>query len=101
MKHKIIKMTFNEYDELVERLLASGKEPLTEYPPLKDLIQANELEDKSRTIFNYFVWLSETLPPAETDEEKEFKNTLNRILIERVKLYDEEDENDNNSGGKA
>lgn len=101
MKHKKIKMTFLEYDELVEKILEASPENPKEYPPLQNLLDASELEDKSHVILNYLILLSEKLPAPQTDEEKEFMKTLNRILNERIYLYDEEDLNDNDSCGKA
>lgn len=101
MKHKKIKMTFADYDALVEKMLTANPEKPKEYPPLKDLIEAADYEDKSKVILNYMIWLSEVLDAPVTDEEKEFRKTLNKILNERIVLYDEEDVNDNNSCGKA
>lgn len=93
MKHKKVKMTFNEFDELVEKLLSVNMDKPKSYPPLKDLLDANELDDKSHSILNYMIWLSETLDTPVTQEEAEFKKVLHKILNERIYLYDEEDAN--------
>lgn len=101
MKHRKVKMTFDEYDALVEKLLKADDIVSHNYPPLEDLLAADEIDDKNSSILHYLILLSETLPHPVTEEQIQFRKKLNDILKDRLYLYDKEDLNDNNSGGKA
>lgn len=85
-----IMMTFDEYDQLVERLESISYNPEGYFPTIEEIkkyLEPNFLEN-----YKYMIWLTECNLKPETDEEKASYNYLNKILNKHIKLIDYEDE---------
>lgn len=72
------KMTFDEYDDFVERLV-NGHYSNEGYYPSKE-----ELDEKTNKEYDkyidFLIFLAETNPEPETDEEIESMTYINKIL---------------------
>ena len=87
---KNIMMTFDEYDQLVERLESISYNPEGYFPTIEEIkkyLEPNFLEN-----YKYMIWLTECNLKPETDEEKASYTYLNKILNKHIKLIDYEDE---------
>ena len=82
------RMTFNDYDALVERLKENPYQCNGWWPSPEEL---DEKLDEINPNIPFLIWIVETNPDPETEEEKASKRHINRILRENLKLYDPED----------
>lgn len=80
------RITFDEYDDLVERL-HENKYACDDWWPSPD-----ELKEKMGGEINanipFLLWIVETNNPPETEEEKESYKYINKLLRDNLKLYD-------------
>lgn len=80
------KMTFTEYDELVDRL-HENKYSCDDWWPTPDELK-EKMGGEINTNIPFLVWIMETNNPPETEEEKESYKYINKLLRENLKLYD-------------
>lgn len=90
----MIRMTFDEYDEIIEKLENIEKEDIKKnypsikedvyYPSIKEIKQY--IETNFENSFYYLIWLSEFNKP-EKEEDKETYKYIKKILRENIELY--------------
>ena len=85
----VLKMTFNEYDALIEKLEKISYKPEGYYPTVQEI--KDNLEPEFDKNFDYIVWLTECNENPDTEEGILARNYLNRLLIKKLVLVDEED----------
>lgn len=85
----VLKMTFDEYDALIEKLEKISYKPEGYYPTVQEI--KDNLEPEFDKNFDYIVWLTECNENPDTEEGILAKNYLNRLLIKKLVLVDEED----------
>lgn len=85
----VLKMTFNEYDALIEKLEKISYKPEGYYPTVQEI--KDNLEPEFNKNFDYIVWLTECNENPDTEEGILARNYLNRLLIKKLVLVDEED----------
>lgn len=85
----ILKMTFDEYDALIEKLEKISYKPEGYYPTVQEI--KDNLEPEFDKNFDYIVWLTECNENPDTEEGILARNYLNRLLIKKLVLVDEED----------
>lgn len=85
----ILKMTFDEYDALIEKLEKISYKPEGYYPTVQEI--KDNLEPEFNRNFDYIVWLTECNENPDTEEGILARNYLNRLLIKKLVLVDEED----------
>jgi hypothetical protein len=83
------KMTFDEYDSLVDRLKENTYQ-CDNYWPTKEELREKMGNEINSTI-PFLIWLVETNGEPETEEEIASKKYINKLLRENLKLYDKED----------
>lgn len=85
----VLKMTFDEYDALIEKLEKISYKPEGYYPTVQEI--KDNLEPEFDKNFDYIVWLTECNENPDTEEGILARNYLNRLLIKKLVLVDEED----------
>ena len=85
----VLKMTFDEYDDLIEKLEKISYKPEGYYPTVQEI--KDNLEPEFDKNFDYIVWLTECNENPDTEEGISARNYLNRLLIKKLVLVDEED----------
>lgn len=85
----VLKMTFDEYDALIEKLEKISYKPEGYYPTVQEI--KDNLEPEFDKNFDYIVWLTECNENPNTEEGILARNYLNRLLIKKLVLVDEED----------
>lgn len=85
----VLKMTFDEYDTLIEKLEKISYKPEGYYPTVQEI--KDNLEPEFDKNFDYIVWLTECNENPDTEEGILARNYLNRLLIKKLVLVDEED----------
>ena len=85
----VLKMTFNEYDASIEKLEKISYKPEGYYPTVQEI--KDNLEPEFDKNFDYIVWLTECNENPDTEEGILARNYLNRLLIKKLVLVDEED----------
>lgn len=85
----VLKMTFDEYDALIEKLEKISYKPERYYPTVQEI--KDNLEPEFDKNFDYIVWLTECNENPDTEEGILARNYLNRLLIKKLVLVDEED----------
>lgn len=85
----VLKMTFDEYDALIEKLEKISYKPEGYYPTVQEI--KDNLEPEFDKNFDYIVWLTECNENPDTEEGILARNYLNRLLIKKLVLEDEED----------
>lgn len=85
----VLKMTFDEYDALIEKLEKISYKPEGYYPTIQEI--KDNLEPEFDKNFDYIVWLTECNENPDTEEGILARNYLNRLLIKKLVLVDEED----------
>ena len=85
----VLKMTFDEYDALIEKLEKISYKPEGYYPTVQEI--KDNLEPEFDKNFDYIVWLTECNENPDTEERILARNYLNRLLIKKLVLVDEED----------
>lgn len=85
----VLKMTFDEYDALIEKLEKISYKPEGYYPTVQEI--KDNLEPEFNKNFDYIVWLTECNENPDTEEGILARNYLNRLLIKKLVLVDEED----------
>lgn len=85
----VLKMTFDEYDALIEKLEKISYKPEGYYPTVQEI--KDNLEPEFDKNFDYIVWLTECNENPDTEEGILARNYLNRFLIKKLVLVDEED----------
>lgn len=85
----VLKMTFDEYDALIEKLEKISYKPEGYYPTVQEI--KDNLEPEFDKNFDYIVWLTECNEDPDTEEGILARNYLNRLLIKKLVLVDEED----------
>lgn len=85
----VLKMTFDEYDALIEKLEKISYKPEGYYPTVQEI--KDNLEPEFDKNFDYIVWLTECNENPDTEEGILSRNYLNRLLIKKLVLVDEED----------
>lgn len=85
----VLKMTFDEYDALIEKLEKISYKPEGYYPTVQEI--KDNLEPEFDKNFDYIVWLTECNENPDTEEGILARNYLNRLLIKKLILVDEED----------
>ena len=85
----VLKMTFDEYDSLIEKLEKISYKPEGYYPTVQEI--KDNLEPEFDKNFDYIVWLTECNENPDTEEGILARNYLNRLLIKKLVLVDEED----------
>ena len=85
----VLKMTFDEYDALIEKLEKISYKPEGYYPTAQEI--KDNLEPEFDKNFDYIVWLTECNENPDTEEGILARNYLNRLLIKKLVLVDEED----------
>ena len=85
----VLKMTFDEYDALIEKLEKISYKPEGYYPTVQEI--KDNLEPEFDKNFDYIVWLTECNENPDTKEGILARNYLNRLLIKKLVLVDEED----------
>lgn len=88
-KEDVLKMTFDEYDALIEKLEKISYKPEGYYPTVQEI--KDNLEPEFDKNFDYIVWLTECNENPDTEEGILARNYLNRLLIKKLVLVDEED----------
>lgn len=85
----VLKMTFDEYNALIEKLEKISYKPEGYYPTVQEI--KDNLEPEFDKNFDYIVWLTECNENPDTEEGILARNYLNRLLIKKLVLVDEED----------
>lgn len=85
----VLKITFDEYDALIEKLEKISYKPEGYYPTVQEI--KDNLEPEFDKNFDYIVWLTECNENPDTEEGILARNYLNRLLIKKLVLVDEED----------
>lgn len=85
----VLTMTFDEYDALIEKLEKISYKPEGYYPTVQEI--KDNLEPEFDKNFDYIVWLTECNENPDTEEGILARNYLNRLLIKKLVLVDEED----------
>lgn len=85
----VLKMTFDEYDALIEKLEKISYKPEGYYPTVQEI--KDNLEPEFDKNFDYIVWLTECNGNPDTEEGILARNYLNRLLVKKLVLVDEED----------
>ena len=85
----VLKMTFDEYDALIEKLEKISYKPEGYYPTVQEI--KDNLEPEFDKNFDYIVWLTECNENPDTEEGILARNYLNRLLIKKLVLVNEED----------
>ena len=85
----VLKMTFDEYDALIEKLEKISYKPEGYYPTVQEI--KDNLEPEFDKNFDYIVWLTECNENPDTEEGILARDYLNRLLIKKLVLVDEED----------
>ena len=85
----VLQMTFDEYDALIEKLEKISYKPEGYYPTVQEI--KDNLEPEFDKNFDYIVWLTECNENPDTEEGILARNYLNRLLIKKLVLVDEED----------
>lgn len=85
----VLKMTFDEYDALIEKLEKISYKPEGYYPTVQEI--KDNLEPEFNKNFDYIVWLTECNENPDTEEGILARNYLNRLLIKKLVLVDEDD----------
>ncbi len=79
-------MTFDEYDDLVDRL-HENKYACDDWWPSPDEIK-EKMGGEINANIPLLLWIVETNNPPETEEEKESYKYINKLLRDNLKLYD-------------
>lgn len=82
----MIKMTYDQYDKEVERM-HSMPFGCDWQPPVADL--KKNINPKSEKDMLFLIWVMETAPKPETEEEEKSKKEISRILYSELALFDE------------
>lgn len=83
------KMTFDDYDKLCDRIRENPYQCVDWWPTPEELKE--RIGDDINPNIEFLIWILETNLPPETEEEKESKKYINKLLINNLKLYDPND----------
>ncbi|WP_141400997.1 hypothetical protein [Lacrimispora amygdalina] len=86
------RMTFDEFDELVDRLKKNTYECDDWWPSPEELNE--KMGNEINANIPFLVWILETNNPPETTAEKESQRYINKLLRDNLKLYDPNEENE-------
>lgn len=81
-------MTLKAYDELCDRLRANEYQCGNWWPSISDL--EKYVEPNPEKYIEFLIWIVETAKDPVTDEDKESKKRINRILRHTIKIKDDE-----------
>jgi len=81
-------MTLKEYDQLCDRIKSNEYQCKSWWPSIKD-IEKYIVENPEKYI-EFMIWILETASPPETEEEKESKGYLNRILTNTIHFKEDD-----------
>jgi len=82
------KMTFDEYDALVDRLQENTYQCDDWWPTKAELKE--KIGSDINSYISFLIWILETNGEPGTEEEIESKRYINKLLRENLKLYDKE-----------
>lgn len=80
------KMTFDDYDALVQRIKENKYQCDGWWPTPEELKE--KIGNDINANIQFLIWVVETNPEPETDEEKASKRYINKLLYDNLKLYD-------------
>lgn len=86
----MIRMTFEKYDQVMDRIDHMGyqcKNEGTYYPSVEDLKE--KFKVKTKVDIEFLEWLLRTNEPPETDEEKASVKYMRKLLYRNLMLSDE------------
>ena len=75
-------MTFDDYDRLCERIKNNPYQCTDWWPSPKELKE--KIGNEINSSIEFLIWILETNLEPETDEEKESKRYINKLLIDNL-----------------
>ena len=88
MQEQKVQMTLKAYDNLCDRLCENEYQCGEWWPTIEDI--QTYIEPEPEKYLEFMVWITETATTPQTEEEKESKNMLNRILTSIINFKDDE-----------
>lgn len=86
MSEEKIKMSFDEYTSLCDQMANLTYKNVDYIPTISDLIELKS--EPARKQLMFLMWLSESMPDAITDEEKEGKKAVEKRIEELIEFTD-------------